>query len=36
MGRYNPQEVNEVEGKEKYRVGVSNRFVALEDTDAEV
>jgi hypothetical protein len=25
-----------VEGKEKYRVEVSNRFAALEDLDAEV
>jgi hypothetical protein len=25
-----------VEGKEKYRVDVSNRFAALEDLDAEV
>jgi hypothetical protein len=28
--------LNEVEGKEKYRVEVSNRFAALEDSDTEV
>jgi hypothetical protein len=28
--------LNEVEGKEQYRVEVSNRFAALEDLDAEV
>jgi hypothetical protein len=27
---------NEVEGKVKYRVEVSNRFAALKDLDAEV
>jgi CRISPR/Cas system CMR-associated protein Cmr3 (group 5 of RAMP superfamily) len=34
--RFNLKKINEVEGKEQYRVGVSNRFVALEDLDAEV
>jgi hypothetical protein len=28
--------LNEVDGKEKYRIEVSNRFAALEDLDAEV
>jgi hypothetical protein len=28
--------LNEVEGKEKYRVKVSNRFAALEDWNVEV
>jgi hypothetical protein len=27
--------LNEVEGKEQYRVGISNRFAALENLDAE-
>jgi hypothetical protein len=36
MERFNLKELNEVEGKEKYRVEVSNRFAALEDLDAEV
>jgi hypothetical protein len=35
MERFNLKKLNEVEGKEKYRV-VSNRFAALEDLDAEV
>jgi hypothetical protein len=30
------KKLNEVEGKEKYGVEVSNRFAALEDFDAEV
>jgi hypothetical protein len=29
------EKLNEVEGKEKYRVEISNRFAALEDLDAE-
>jgi hypothetical protein len=33
---FNLKMLNEVEGKEKYRVGVLNRFAALEDLDAEV
>jgi hypothetical protein len=36
MERFIPKELNEAEGKEKYRVGVSNRFAALEDLDTEV
>jgi lipoate-protein ligase A len=36
MERFNLKKVNEVEGKEKYRVEVSNRFAGLEDLDAEV
>jgi hypothetical protein len=36
MDRFNLKKLNEVEGKEKYRVEVSNRFVVLEDLDAEV
>jgi hypothetical protein len=35
MERFNLK-LNEVEGKEKYCVEVSNRFAALEDLDAEV
>jgi hypothetical protein len=34
--RFNLKKLNEVEGKEKYRVEVSNRFAALEDLVAEV
>jgi hypothetical protein len=30
------KKLNEVQGKEKYRFEVSNRFSALEDLDAEV
>jgi hypothetical protein len=36
MERFNLKKLNEVEGKGKYRVEVSNRFTALEDLDAEV
>jgi hypothetical protein len=36
MERLNLKKLSEVEGKEKYRVGVSSRFAALEDLDAEV
>jgi hypothetical protein len=36
MERFNLKKLNEAEGKEQYRVEVSNRFVALEDLDAEV
>jgi hypothetical protein len=35
MARFNLKKLNEVEGKEKYRVEVSNRFAALED-DVEI
>jgi hypothetical protein len=34
--RFNLKKLNEVEGKEQFRVEVSNRFAALEDLDAEV
>jgi hypothetical protein len=36
LQRFNLKKLNEVEGIEKYRVEVSNRFAALEDLDAEV
>jgi hypothetical protein len=36
MERFNLGKLNKVEGKEKYRIEVSNRFAALEDLDAEV
>jgi hypothetical protein len=36
MQRFNLNKLNEVEGKEQFRVEVLNRFVALEDLDAEV
>jgi hypothetical protein len=36
MERFNLKKLNELEGEEKYRVEVSNRFAALEDLDAEV
>jgi hypothetical protein len=36
MERFNLKKLNEVEGKEKYRVEVSNKFAALEDLDTEV
>jgi hypothetical protein len=36
MERFNLKKLNEVEGKEKYRVEVSNTFAAFEDFDAEV
>jgi hypothetical protein len=36
MERLNLGKLNEVEGKEQYRVEVSNRFAALEDLDAEL
>jgi hypothetical protein len=36
MERFSLKNLNEVEGKEKYRVEVSNRFAALEDLDIEV
>jgi hypothetical protein len=34
--RLNLRKLNEVEGKEQYRVEISNRFAALENLDAEV
>jgi hypothetical protein len=36
MERLILKKFNEVEGKEQYRVEVSNRFAALEDLEAEV
>jgi hypothetical protein len=36
MERLNLKKLNEVEGKEQYRVEVSNRFAGLEDLDVEV
>jgi hypothetical protein len=36
MEKFNLKKLNEVEGKEEYRVEVSNRFAALEDLDTEV
>jgi hypothetical protein len=33
---FNLKKLNDVECKEKYRVAVSNRFVALESLDMEV
>jgi hypothetical protein len=34
--RFNLKKLNKVEGKERYRIEVSNRFAALEDLDAEM
>jgi dynactin complex subunit len=34
--RFNLKKLNDVEGREKYRVEVSNRLPALEDLDTEV
>jgi hypothetical protein len=36
MERFNLKKLNEVGGKEQFRVEVSNRFAALEDMDTEV
>jgi hypothetical protein len=36
MERFNLRKWNEVEGKEQYRVEISNRFSALENVDTEV
>jgi hypothetical protein len=33
MERFNLKKLNEVEGKEQYRVEISNRFAALENLD---
>jgi hypothetical protein len=33
MERLNPKILDEVEGKERYRVGISNRFAALDNLD---
>jgi hypothetical protein len=34
--RFNLKKLNEVEGKELYRVEISNRFATLENLDTEV
>jgi hypothetical protein len=36
MERFNLKKLNEVEGKQQYRVEISNRFVTLENLDTEV
>jgi hypothetical protein len=36
MKRFNHKKINDVGGKEKFRVEVLNRFAALEDLDTEV
>jgi hypothetical protein len=36
MERFNLKKLNEVEGKEQFRVEVSNKFAGLEDLDTEV
>jgi hypothetical protein len=36
MERFNLKKLNKVEGKEQYRVEISNRFAALENLDTEV
>jgi hypothetical protein len=36
MERFSLKKLNEVEGKEKYHVDISNRFAALENLDSEV
>jgi ABC-type hemin transport system ATPase subunit len=36
MQRFNLENLNEVEGKEQYRVEMSNTLAALENVDAEV
>jgi hypothetical protein len=36
MERFNLKKLNEVEGKEQYRVEISNSFAALEKLDTEV
>jgi hypothetical protein len=36
MERFNLNKLNEVKGKEQYRVQISDRFAALEDLHAEV
>jgi hypothetical protein len=34
--KFNPQKLNEIDGKEQYRVGISGKFADLENLDAEV
>jgi hypothetical protein len=36
MKKFNLKKLNDVEGKEQFRVEVSNRFAALEDLNAEL
>jgi hypothetical protein len=36
MEKFNLEKLNDVEGKEQFRVEVSNSFAALEDLDTEV
>jgi hypothetical protein len=36
MERFSLKKLNEVEGKEQYRVEISNKFIALENLQAEV
>jgi hypothetical protein len=36
LERFNLKKLNEVEGKEQYRVEISSRFAASENLDAEV
>jgi hypothetical protein len=36
LERFNLKKLNTLEGKEQYRVEVSNRFAASDDLDAEV
>jgi hypothetical protein len=36
MERFNLKKLNEVEGKEQFRIEISNRFAVLEDLDTEV
>jgi hypothetical protein len=36
MERFNVKKLNEVGGKEQFRVEASNRFAVLEDLDSEV
>jgi hypothetical protein len=36
MERFNLKKLDEVEGKEQYRVEISNRFAALENLDDDV
>jgi hypothetical protein len=36
VDRFNLKKLNDIEGKEQFRVDVPNRFAALEDLDAEV
>jgi hypothetical protein len=36
MERFNLKKLNEVKGKEQYRVEISNKFPALENSDVEM